>query len=135
MQKISIKTTRKNEFVDITESIRKFVEESGVKSGLCLVFCPHTTGAITMNENHDPAIPGDLIYGLEKMSPNYNEYRHSEKNSDAHVKSSVVGQTMTFIIEDSKLLLGQWQDIYFAEFDGPRSREVWIKIIKECNCG
>jgi len=130
MERIFIKTRKKNELVDITSEVKKTIEHLQVNDGICLVYCPHTTGGITVNEAFDPSVQGDIIFSLNKISPDYPEFRHSEGNSDAHVKCSLIGNSETFIIENGKIMLGQWQGIYFTEFDGPRSREVWVKVIK-----
>lgn len=129
MQKLSMRTAKRTEIIDITEKIKSIVEKSGIKSGICVVFCPHTTAGITINENHDPSIKPDLLFALEKIVPIYKEFRHSEGNSDAHVKSSLMGSSLNLIIEDGKLVIGQWQGLFFGEFDGPRNREIFVKII------
>jgi len=129
MQKLSVKTSRKNELVDITAQIKRAIEVSGVKDGICVVFCSHTTAGLTINEAFDPSVKDDILFSLNKISPDYREFRHTEGNSDAHVKASLMGSSLNLIIKDGHLKLGQWQGIYFTEFDGPRSREIWIKII------
>lgn len=129
MQKLGIKSSRKNELIDITEPVKRAV--SGVKNGICILFCPHTTAGLIINEAYDPSVKDDIIFSLNKISPDYKEFRHSEGNSDAHVKASLVGNSLNLIIEGGNIKLGQWQGIYFAEFDGPRSREIWIKTINE----
>jgi len=129
MEKISIKTNKKNELVDITSEVNTIVEESGVKNGICVLFCQHTTAGLTINEAYDPSVKGDIIFSFNKLSPGYKEFRHIEGNSDAHVKASIMGCSLNLIINNGKIMLGQWQGIYFTEFDGPRTREVLIKII------
>lgn len=129
MQKISVKTNKRNEFINITNKVKDAIASSKVKNGICVVFCPHTTGGITINECCDPAVEIDLSYGLQKISPQMPEYRHAEGNSDSHLKSSMIGASETVIIQDGQLMLGTWQGLYFAEFDGPRNREVWINVI------
>jgi secondary thiamine-phosphate synthase enzyme len=131
MQKLSVKSSRKNELIDITQQIKKLVENSGIKSGICVVFNPHTTAGLTINEAFDPSVKDDFVFSFNKISPDYGEFRHSEGNSDAHVKASLIGSSLNLIVEEGNIKLGQWQGIYFAEFDGPRSREVWVKIISE----
>lgn len=117
--------------IDITEMIKADIKESGVKDGIVVVYCPHTTAGITINENADPDVVRDLIYGFEKVYPsNDNNYKHYEGNSHAHMKSSTMGASQTLIIDDGKLILGMWQDIYFCEFDGPRNRNFYVKIIE-----
>jgi len=131
MEKLTVKTHKKNELVDITSEIKGIVESLNVQEGSCIVFCPHTTAGITVNEAYDPAVKTDISFSFNKISPDYSEFRHMEGNSDAHVKSSLVGCSQHFILSRGKILLGQWQGIYFAEFDGPRTREVWIKVQKD----
>lgn len=117
--------------VDITEMIKADIKESGVKDGIVVVYCPHTTAGITINENADPDVVRDLIYGFEKVYPtNDNNYRHYEGNSHAHMKSSTMGASQSLIIDNGKLILGTWQDIYFCEFDGPRNRTFYVKILE-----
>ena len=128
-QEISVKTRSRNEMVDITGAVREVVRTSGISDGTVLVYCPHTTGAITINENADPTVVSDLLEGFERLVPyGRKEYRHMEGNSDSHIKSSMVGCSETLIISNGNIKLGTWQGIYFAEFDGPRNRKVWIKI-------
>lgn len=129
MQKLNVKTTRKNELIDITAEIKRAVEKSGIKDGFCVVFCPHTTAGLTINEAFDPSVKDDIIFSFNKISPDYKEFRHSEGNSDAHVEASLMGSSLNLIIDSGSLKLGQWQGIYFVEFDGPRNREVWIKFL------
>lgn len=131
MQKINIRTSKKNEIIDITRVIKGIVEKSKIENGICIVFCPHTTAGITINESHDPSVKTDILFSLEKISPDYKEFRHSEGNSDAHVKASLMGSSLNLIVNDEKLALGQWQGLFFGEFDGPRNRELYIKFIKE----
>ncbi len=126
---ISLKTNSRNELVDITAEVEQFIKSSNAVDGLCFIFCPHTTGAITINENADPSVQGDILYTLKKVFPIEPSYKHLEGNSDSHVKSSLVGASETIAIENGKLVLGTWQGIYFCEFDGPRSRKVFLKII------
>ncbi|MBD3354723.1 YjbQ family protein [Candidatus Woesearchaeota archaeon] len=130
IKEFKVKTNKKNELRDISKEIISAVEESGVDSGCCAVYCPHTTAGITINEGADPAVKEDVINYLNKLIPESREYKHSEGNSDAHIKSSVVGASEIIIIKDKKLVLGTWQKIFFAEFDGPRERKIIIKVIK-----
>ena len=117
--------------VDITNIIEEDIRNSNVRDGIAVVYCPHTTAGITINENADPDVVRDLIYGFEKVYPsNDNNYRHFEGNSHAHLKSSTIGASQTLIIDDGKLILGRWQDIYFCEFDGPRNRTFYVKVIE-----
>jgi secondary thiamine-phosphate synthase enzyme len=125
-----ISSRRRCEMIDITDKVRFFVDKSGVKDGQILVFCPHTTAAITINENADPSVVDDILLTLEELIPQHRRgYRHNEGNSDAHVKSSLVGTSESLIIKDGRLLLGTWQGIYFCEFDGPRNRTVHIQLV------
>ena len=127
---ISVKTDRHTQMKDITGLVRSAVSESGVKDGLCIVFVPHTTAAVTINENADPDVVRDLNMELGKIIPWEDGYHHMEGNSAAHLKSSLVGASEEIIIEDGRLLLGTWQGIYFCEYDGPRQRKAIIKIIE-----
>ncbi|MCL2390437.1 MAG: secondary thiamine-phosphate synthase enzyme YjbQ [Endomicrobia bacterium] len=129
MQTLKIKTSCREEFINITSLAENAVKQSGVKDGAAVVFCPHTTAAITINENADSDVCADMIQGLKNISPADKTYAHTEGNSDAHIKSSLVGASETIIIENGKLVLGTWQGIYFCEFDGPRDRTVFIKTI------
>ena len=124
-----LKTEREG-FYNITSYVRQALIESRVTSGLAVVFCPHTTAGITINENADHDVVTDLLYALDKTYPDRPQFRHAEGNSAAHLKSSCIGASETVIIEDGRLLLGTWQGIYFTEFDGPRTRTFYVKIIK-----
>lgn len=129
MEKFNLRTQKRTVFVEITEQVRQIIAKSNVKSGFCIIYCPHTTGGITINEAYDPAVQEDLGFVFDKLVPNYREFRHAEGNSDSHTKTSLIGSSENIIIENGSLMLGQWQGIYFSEFDGPRSREVWVKIV------
>jgi len=131
MKKISLKTKKPEEFVDITEQVAQAVRESKVCDGLCTVFVPHTTAGLTINENADPDVREDIIETLRKLIPVRGGYTHSEGNSHAHIKSSLLGHAHTVIVRGGALCLGTWQGIYFCEFDGPRTREVWIRVSGE----
>lgn len=126
---IKVNSDKRNQLIDITARVLEAVSESGVKNGLCHVFVPHTTAGVTINENADPNVKYDIIQTLNRLVPNDPAYRHMEGNSDAHVKSSMFGASEVIAINEGKLSLGTWQAIYFCEFDGPRSRKVWINII------
>ena len=128
---LNVKTDRHTQMKDITAEVRNAVRESGVKDGLCMVFIPHTTAAVTINENADPDVVRDLNMELDKIVPREDGYHHMEGNSAAHLKSSMVGASEHIIIEDGRLLLGTWQGIYFCEYDGPRYRKAIVKIIGE----
>ena len=127
---LSVRTDSHTQMKDITAQIRAAVRQSSVKDGLCVVFTPHTTAAITINENADPDVVRDLNMELGKIIPWEDGYHHIEGNSAAHLKSSLVGASEHIIIEDGRLLLGTWQGIYFCEYDGPRSRKVIVKIME-----
>ena len=129
MKKITVKSGSKFEMIDITNQVRKIVNEREIKSGICYVFTPHTTAAITINENADPNVPRDIMMELDKIIPLNDNYRHIEGNSAAHIKSSLIGASEMVLIEDGKLVLGTWQSIFFCEFDGPRTRKVLIKLV------
>ena len=126
---VNVKTDRHTQMKDITGQVREAVRESGVRDGICMVFIPHTTAAVTINENADPDVVRDLNMELDKIVPWADGYHHMEGNSAAHLKSSMVGASEQIIIEDGRLVLGTWQGIYFCEYDGPRSRKAIIKII------
>ena len=131
MQTITIKTHRRNEFIDVTSRIRDAVSESGITDGLAVAFVPHTTAGITINENADPSVVHDMLYCLEKLIPqNQREFQHSEGNSDAHIKASLAGSAVTVMVENAQVVLGTWQGIYFCEFDGPRTRRLMVKVSK-----
>ncbi len=125
----SISTKQRNQMIDITGQVRSFVSQSGITNGDVIVYCPHTTAAITINENADPSVPHDILLTLEELLPHHRPgYRHSEGNSDAHCKSSLLGCSEQILIKDRSLDLGTWQGIFFCEFDGPRSRKVMLQI-------
>ena len=128
---INIKTRTRTEFVDITSEIQQVIDEAGIKDGICCMYVPHTTAGITINEGADPSVVSDIQRTLSKLIPNNLNYSHMEGNSDAHIKSTVVGASKTVIIDDGKLLLGTWQSIFFCEFDGPRHRRVLVKLISD----
>ncbi|MBU4445934.1 MAG: secondary thiamine-phosphate synthase enzyme YjbQ [Candidatus Marinimicrobia bacterium] len=129
MDEISVKTGSRIEMLDITSQVRSALSKSGTQEGVCTVYCPHTTAAITINENADPDVTADIMQKLNRMIPLHENYRHLEGNSDAHIKSSLVGNSAQIIISNGTLQLGTWQGIYFCEFDGPRRRSVWVSII------
>lgn len=125
---LDIRTNAHTEFINITARIQQAVSESGVRDGICTLFVPHTTAAVTINENADPDVVRDLKAELEKIVPWEDGYHHYEGNSAAHLKSSMIGFSQQIIIEDGRLVLGTWQGIYFCEFDGPRNRKLKVKI-------
>ncbi|MBI4682251.1 MAG: YjbQ family protein [Nitrospirae bacterium] len=128
---INVKTGSRTEFVNITLDVQKLVKESGIKNGVCYVYVPHTTAGVTINEGADPSVVQDIQNMLNKLIPHDAGYRHMEGNSDAHIKTSLVGSSGTVIIEGGKLLLGTWQAIFFCEFDGPRDRKIMVKAMGE----
>jgi secondary thiamine-phosphate synthase enzyme len=130
MEKISIKTNRRAELIDITDKVQAAVIRTKVADGVCVVFCPHTTAGLTINENADPSVRSDIVQAMNKLIPEHAGYAHAEGNSDSHIKSSLFGPSLSVIIHDAQLSLGTWQGIYFCESDGPRSREVWVKVLK-----
>ncbi len=131
MEKISVRTSRRIDLVDITEQVQAIVSKNKIKEGICFIFAPHTTAGLTINENADPSVKRDILNTLNKLAPAGAGYSHTEGNADAHIKSSILGQSLSVFIKDNQLCLGTWQGIFFAEGDGPRQREVWIKIVKE----
>lgn len=124
-----IQTTKPQQFIDITGKVAEEVRNSKVQDGIAVVFVPHTTAGVTINENADPDVVRDMISTLDKAYPVHGDYVHYEGNSHAHIKASLMGSSCTVIIRDGKLLLGTWQGIYFCEFDGPRNREFYVKIV------
>ena len=127
MQQFSLNTPAEG-FIDITGQVRKIVASGNVQNGLCQIFVPHTTAGVTINENADPDVVTDMLSALKQMVPDLH-YRNSEGNSPAHVKSSLVGCSITVPISEGRLCLGTWQGIYFCEFDGPRTRKVWVQLV------
>lgn len=128
--KIEINTNKQTEFIDITTLVQKKIAHSEISDSVCVVFVPHTTAGITINENADPDVVKDILMMLDKkISMSDSGYRHSEGNSASHIKASILGSSVSVIVENGKLQLGTWQGIYFCEFDGPRKREIWVKIL------
>ncbi len=128
---MDIRTDRRNQFLDISDMVRDLVSQSGVAEGSAVIFVPHTTAAVTVNENADPAVQSDILDHLEKLIPGSEQFRHSEGNSDSHIKASLIGSRVSIFISGGKIVLGTWQGIYFCEFDGPRSRKLIVKIIPD----
>ena len=122
-------STQREDFYNITRQVRQAISASGVKDGIAVVFCPHTTAGITINENADPDVAHDLLLGLAKAYPDRAEFRHGEGNSAAHLKASAVGSSVTIIISGGQPVLGTWQGIYFCEFDAPRSRRFYVQVL------
>ncbi|MBN2516134.1 MAG: YjbQ family protein [Deltaproteobacteria bacterium] len=129
MKQFTVRTKSQFEMIDITNQVRTALRENNVKSGICYVFVPHTTAAVTINENADPSVPLDIIMELDKVIPLHDNYRHLEGNSAAHIKSSLIGSSEAVFIEDGHLILGTWQSLFFCEFDGPRTRKFFVKLI------
>jgi secondary thiamine-phosphate synthase enzyme len=131
IHRIGVSTKARVEFKDITEEVQDMVKSSGIESGVCHVFVPHTTAAITVNENADPSVAADITTQLEAIVPRHSDYRHMEGNAPAHIKASLIGNSRTLLVEGGKVVLGTWQGIFFCEFDGPRNRTVLIKIVPD----
>jgi secondary thiamine-phosphate synthase enzyme len=130
-QLFEVRTSTQTEFIDITRSVQEAVKKTGVKNGICIIFIPHTTAAVTINENADPSVIQDILMELNKIVPFKNQYQHMEGNSPAHVKSSLVGCSEIVFVESGEVALGTWQGIFFCEFDGPRNRKVHVKVIPD----
>lgn len=130
MRLLNLKTNAREELQDITASVARIVEDSGIQNGLCHLFCLHTTAALTINENADPDVSADILTALRRIVQDGLHYFHQEGNSPAHIKSSLVGASLTIPIASGRLVLGSWQGIMFAEFDGPRTRRVGVTIVK-----
>ncbi|OQB73873.1 MAG: hypothetical protein BWX90_00391 [bacterium ADurb.Bin132] len=128
--RLTVRTPRRNAFVDITRLVQDFVSSSGFIDCTVSIFCPHTTCAVTINENSDPDVVSDALTFLSTMIPKNGSFSHSEGNSDAHIKTMLFGNSVSVFVENGELLLGTWQAIYLAEFDGPRERQIWLKITK-----
>jgi len=129
-KQVRVKTNARTELVDITQSVQRLVAESGIRSGVCYLHVPHTTSAVTINENTDPNVGRDILKELNKVIPFDDNYGHSEGNSAAHIKSTLVGVSQTVMIEDGRLVLGTWQAIFFCEFDGPRTRRCLVRVLE-----
>ncbi|MBS3787831.1 secondary thiamine-phosphate synthase enzyme YjbQ [Candidatus Bipolaricaulota bacterium] len=127
VKELKINTSSREELKDITSKVKRSVSDIGLEDGICVLYVPHTTAGITINESADPDVATDIVSQLEEIAPRDKGYRHREGNADAHIKSSLIGNTTRIFIENGSLQLGTWQGIFFAEFDGPRSRTVWIK--------
>jgi len=129
---ITVRTRCQTEMIDITARIQQQVTDSQVVDGLCVVFVPHTTAAVTINENSDPAVSRDILMVINKMVPWDESYRHLEGNSPAHLKASIIGSSETIVVENARLVLGTWQGVFLCEFDGPRTRKLEIRVIQAC---
>jgi secondary thiamine-phosphate synthase enzyme len=131
LSEFSVRTGGQTDWINITPEVQKIVAASGVREGICVVFVPHTTAAVTINENADPDVPHDVNLALNMISPNRREFQHGEGNSAAHTKSSLIGPSLTLIVTGGKLLFGTWQGIWFNEYDGPRTRKVYVRVLGE----
>jgi secondary thiamine-phosphate synthase enzyme len=130
MTEFDVRTATRNQFVEITDQVREAVGKSGIKSGFCVVYCPHTTAAITVIENADPDVVHDMLLHLNRTVPKDQPgFRHGEGNSDSHIKASLVGPSVTLVVDAGDIVLGRWQGVYFCEFDGPRTRTVAVQIV------
>ena len=128
---LPVKTRERTELVDITSNINRLIRESGVGQGLCMLYVPHTTAAVTINESADPSVKSDVLMILNRIIPWEANYRHMEGNSAAHIKTTMVGSSELIAVENKQLALGTWQGVFFCEFDGPRSRKLHVRIVKE----
>ncbi|HXA57371.1 MAG TPA: secondary thiamine-phosphate synthase enzyme YjbQ [Candidatus Acidoferrum sp.] len=128
---LTVRTSRRTELRNITAEIEKLVRASGCQSGVCHLYVPHTTAGLLVNEGYDPDVARDMEVTLDRLVPRNGDYRHAEGNSDSHIKLALVGSSETVWIEGGRLVLGRWQQVFFAEFDGPRTRELWIKIVSD----
>ena len=131
IRQFRVQTKSRTELVDITQGVQRLVTESGIRSGVCYMYVPHTTSAITINENTDPNVGRDILKELNKVIPFDDQYSHNEGNSAAHIKSTLVGVSKSIIVEEGRLALGTWQAIFYCEFDGPRDRRVFVKVMKD----
>lgn len=127
MKELKVSTSSREELKDVTSKVKKAVDEMGLEDGICVLYVPHTTAGITINESADPDVATDIVSQLKEIAPKGKGYRHREGNADSHIKSSLIGNTSRVFVENGKLQLGTWQGIFFAEFDGPRSRNLWVK--------
>lgn len=128
MEEISVKTIRRIQLIDVTAKVQEAVSKSKIKDGVCIVYCPHTTAAVVITENADPSVQNDLLEKLSGLVQENAGYSHSEGNSDAHIKSAVIGNSRTILVQSGRLVLGTWESIFFAEFDGPRQRKLLVSV-------
>ena len=131
MEIVRVKTSRRTELVDVTAEVERVVAGSGVASGVCYVYVPHTTAAVMINEHADPDVATDLEGVFDRLAPHAGPYRHSEGNTDSHAKAVMVGASQVIFVERGKLALGTWQGVFFCEFDGPRERKMWVKVVRD----
>ncbi len=127
MQELTIQTPQREVMVDVTAQVQDIVRNHEFRDGMLVLFCPHTTAGLTINENADPTVVRDIVTTLQRLVPHKGDYQHAEGNSDAHVKASLLGSDLRVLVEEGRLLLGLWQGVFLAEFDGPRSRKLWLK--------
>lgn len=130
IQTFQVRTSTKTDLIDITRPVQEAIRKIGARDGVCFIFIPHTTAAITINENADPSVCRDILMALNKIVPSEDRYEHSEGNSPAHIKASLLGSSQAVFLESGSLILGTWQGIFFCEFDGPRNRTVYVKVVK-----
>jgi secondary thiamine-phosphate synthase enzyme len=133
MQQLTVKTQSQTEMIDMTQKVRNAIEAAGFQDGLCVLYVPHTTAGITINESADPSVRRDILAVLNQMVPWQADYRHMEGNSPAHIKSTLAGASQLVVVENGQMVLGTWQGIFFCEFDGPRTRKLLIKFIPSAN--
>ena len=131
MEVLKVRTGRRTQLVDVTEEVERAVGKTGVASGVCYVYVPHTTAGVMINEHFDPDVATDLEGVFERLVPRSGPFRHGEGNSDSHAKAALTGTSLMIFVEEGKLVLGRWQGVFFCEFDGPRERKIWVKIIRE----
>lgn len=131
MEILEVKTARRTQLVDVTDRVRRTVESAGVLSGICYVYVPHTTAGMMINEHFDPDVATDLEGVFEKLVPRAGLYKHSEGNTDSHAKAALTGTSAVILVEQGKLMLGRWQGVFFCEFDGPRERKMWVKVVRD----
>ena len=131
MRELKVVSKKRNEMIDITDDIQEIIKEEKMENGLVIIYVPHTTSGVTINEGADPSVQRDIIETLKRIIPKQGDYHHMEGNSDAHIKASLLGSSVNIIVKNNKLMLGTWQHIFFYEGDGPRNRRVFIKIIRQ----
>ena len=131
LAEFTLRSSQQNQMINISAEVKKAITASGIKEGICVVLIPHTTASVTVNENTDPDVPHDMNLALSAISPDRREFRHGEGNSAAHVKTSLTGPSITLIVSGGRLLLGTWQGIWFCEYDGPRTRKVYVRVVGE----
>jgi secondary thiamine-phosphate synthase enzyme len=130
MEMLRVRTDRRTQLLDVTREVERLVAASGVASGICYVYVPHTTAAVMINEHADPDVATDLEGVFDRLVPHKGPYRHGEGNSDSHAKAAMVGASQVIFVEGGKLALGTWQGVFFCEFDGPRERKIWVKVVR-----